>query len=81
MTFNNGEAKTLDHTTATFSEELVADWVGEMVPKVITIEGIAFTMSDPMVGYINEDLKISLYMEGSAEDFTDNWYAQTDPIV
>ena len=68
----------LDHTTATFSAELSADWAGELVPKFVTIEGIVFTLNEN--GYSNTDLKVNLYMEGSSEDFTDIWYTEIEPM-
>lgn len=76
----NDKVRILDHTTAVFGTELTADWCGEQVPKEVTIDGILFIISDPMVGYANEEQGLSLYMEGSDLDWTDIWYAQTDPL-
>jgi len=72
------KARILDHTTATFSTERVVGWEEDlMVPKTITVEGIEFTFH--AAGYYNTDLQISLYAEGD-EEYTEFWYAQTDPI-
>lgn len=76
----NNEARILDHTTIVQSTDLVLDWCGEMVPRTVTIEGIVFTMTDPMAGYVNEERMESLYLEGT-DDGTEFWYAQSDPIV